>query len=112
VSTRTFFGVPGALARDHSVAALTRATRAHVLEVDEAGQVPVLHAVLDPHVLVLVREVLVRLGEPGGRVAALQEGDLVTTTEEPVPAVDHPDPHAGRPVVRHLGHQARQLTCR
>lgn len=66
-----------------------------VREVDELRQVADLLAVLDPHVLVLMVEVLVGLREPHARPGALQERDLVATAQEAVAPPDELD--ASRP---------------
>jgi Ethanolamine utilization protein EutJ (predicted chaperonin) len=47
--------------------------------------------VLDADVLVLVREVLVRLGEADGGEALVEEGDVVAAAEEAVGPVDDSD---------------------
>src|SRR6185312_10888334 len=51
------------------------------VEVDELDQVAELDTVDHPDVLVLVGEVLVRLGEPVGRIALLQERNVVAATQ-------------------------------
>ena len=59
-------------------------------------QVAVLDAVLDPHVLVLVGEVLRRFGEARCWESSGQEACVVAAAQVAVEAVDHPDVHPGR----------------
>src|SRR5205823_5604926 len=66
-----------------------------VVEVDELRQVAPLHAVDHDDVVVLVPVVLVRLGEPHGRVALLEERNVVAAAAQPVPPVDDLHVHPG-----------------
>ncbi|MGE5829992.1 MAG: hypothetical protein ACM30G_16770 [Micromonosporaceae bacterium] len=58
-----------------------------------------MHAVLYADVLVLVGEVLGRLGDAHRRVAARDERDLVAAAQVPVAPPDHVDVHVGHAVV-------------
>jgi hypothetical protein len=69
-------GAAGAWARVQSAAAFTRATRADEAEVAELRSGRRTDAALDPHILVLMREVLGRLGEPGSRIAAVRRNGM------------------------------------
>jgi hypothetical protein len=57
----------------------------------------------------LVREVLVGLGEPGRGPTLGEERDVVPTAQEPVLPVDHSDVHAGRSVAGDLVDESREL---
>src|SRR5262245_9536379 len=66
-----------------------------VAEVDEIDQIAELDAVLDANVLVLVGEVLIRLGEARRRVALGLVRDVVARAQVPVAPVDEPHGHVG-----------------
>ena len=59
--------------------------------------------------MVLMAVVLVDLGEPGRRVAPLQERDVVAAAQEAVAPVDDLDAHARGQVLPDLLHVAGQL---
>ena len=80
-----------------------------VVEVHVLDQVTELHPVDHLRVLVLVIEVLPRLGDPGGRVALPLEGEAVGATQVPVAPPDQPDVHAGQLERRHLLDEPAQL---
>src|SRR6185437_2142142 len=65
----------------------------HEVEVNKVDQVAQLHAVDHLDVLVLVVEVLSRLGEPSRRVTQSLERDMVTGPQVPVATPDRPHVH-------------------
>ena len=97
------------MASAHSAAAFTFGHPRDVVEVHELDQVAELHSVDHLDVLVLVVEVLPRLGEPRRRVALTLEREVVAAAQVTVAPPDQPDVHAGQLERRHLRDEPAEL---
>jgi hypothetical protein len=79
------------------------------LEVYIFDEVAVLRAVLDAQILMLVVEILVRLREANSWVSGVQEGPVVTASQEAIETVDDSNVHACGIIRSHLGREACQF---